>query len=314
MVLCCHGFLKLGANRFDNLRPDYDHPKSRVFSQLAAANIIFSQTLEVRRHCRIRPLSDLPSWAPDWSVSDSAALLPAHNYNHTWNDAEYKSKEEESDDDSQEEEPKHEGQECTIDIENKATNALTDPKFVTEPAEQVKSHMELNGYPRRTNIRTCDLWADIPSLSISGDMRTLTAHGFIWDSMKILSDPFPSDVSKQWQNATHFMINVGQCKAILDSLSDHPNPYQTARRRLESLWRTLRADHSGEDDYPIPDYLFQPDEEERRVGFQDWLPPIPKNWIPRTPHVSSIWTDPSTARPCTPTSNWTRSPKRNTLM
>ena len=285
------GIADLNTGGLSYLRPDYEEPKSRVFGKLAATNIILGQTLEVLRYCRNRSASDIPSWAPDWSVTDSVAPLPAYNYNHSWNNADCESEEEKADNDSQKETASN-GQERTIGDEDEGNRGLTNPKYVTELAEQVRSHMNLNRFPNRTNKQARDLWADIPGLSVSEDMRTLTGSGFIWDAIDILSDPFPSDVNEHWENATHFMINVGKCKALLDSLSDYPNPYQTIGERLKSFWRALCADHSGEGEYPKPDYLFQPDEEERRVGFQNWLPPIPKDWVPREPHVSSIWTAP----------------------
>ncbi|MCJ1390770.1 hypothetical protein MMC18_003631 [Xylographa bjoerkii] len=264
------GIADLSIGNLGHFRPDYEKPTSRVFHEIAASNIISSQTLEVLRHCRTRSLSDLPSWVADWSVDDKVALLPAYTNNGIWNGI-WKDDE----DDSQNE-----------DVDDEDEGNLAPSSLEREQ----QSHLNLGNTSSSTNIQARDFWPDTPPLIISEDTRILTAPGFIWDTIKTLSEPFPSDVSEHWENATHFMINVGRCKALLDALPDHPNPYQNIRGRLKSFWRALCADHSGEGDYQKPSYLFQSDEEDRRVDFENWLPPIPNDWVPRPPHVSSIWT------------------------
>lgn len=89
------------------------------------------------------------------------------------------------------------------------------------------------------------------------------------------------EVAANWENATHFMVAIGQGKrfAIQDYVG--PNPYSTTEGRTEAFWLTLLAGQTS-----VPDWNGRPISIKQEMRFQEWLSPIPSGWIAGKPAVT----------------------------
>lgn len=65
-------------NGQNNITPDYTAAPSSVYTDFAIWALEHCSGLELLRHCGTRAL-DIPSWVPDWSVSQNCLLLPSKN-------------------------------------------------------------------------------------------------------------------------------------------------------------------------------------------------------------------------------------------
>ncbi|KAK5215057.1 hypothetical protein LTR96_011387 [Exophiala xenobiotica] len=114
-----------------------------------------------------------------------------------------------------------------------------------------------------------------PHFSVSEDVRNiLQCSGLLYDEIENIHKPFVDNVTDPWENATQFMIAIGECKSMQQQYTGASNPYENAAGRLTAFWRTLMADHAGDNQYrPYlgDDYL-------------QWLPSIPESWTPGTVH------------------------------
>ena len=110
---------------------------------------------------------------------------------------------------------------------------------------------------------------------------TLTVEGILWDTIDILQEPFVAEVAASWENATHFMVAIGQGKQFAVQNYIGPNPYATTEGRTEAFWLTLLAGQTS-----VPDWNGQPMSIKHEMRFQEWLPLIPTNWIAGKPPVT----------------------------
>lgn len=140
---------------------------------------------------------------------------------------------------------------------------------------------------RRLVKDLCDMYAPYkttattkPYIRYNHLAKTLTVAGLIFDSIEHVHDGFVNDVEADWENATHFMVAVGQCKAIALANPAAARLYQTAEQRLEAFWLTLFVGQICPDQFKGG--LSLPIE----LCYRDWLPEIPDSWLPGPPPVS----------------------------
>lgn len=140
---------------------------------------------------------------------------------------------------------------------------------------------------RRLVKEICDLYAPYraaadtkPHVRNNHLANTLTTEGLIFDTVEHVHDGFVNDVEADWEDATHFMVAVGQCKAIAMTNPAVGRLYQTAEQQLEAFWLTLFVGQIGPDQFKgglsLPTQLC----------YQDWLPEIPDSWVPGPPPVT----------------------------
>ena len=115
------------------------------------------------------------------------------------------------------------------------------------------------------------------SLAIDDEKKTLTTRGIILGTIRESVEPFIDSLDTAWEDSTKFMLQVSNCKSMMESLPTRPNPYQSIRGRHNAFWRTLLADHEESQGYH-PELM----------AFDNWLGPIPASWEPVAPHILQI--------------------------
>ncbi|KAK4060261.1 uncharacterized protein Triagg1_10811 [Trichoderma aggressivum f. europaeum] len=117
------------------------------------------------------------------------------------------------------------------------------------------------------------------SFKINRDEKSLQIKGVLWDELEVCHDSFVEDIDQNFADATRFMIAVGCCKHLAVSNKSAADKYPTAAELLEAFWSTLfvgqAIQNEGKDD--TKDHL----------RYEDWLPEIPKSWVPDQPPVTA---------------------------
>jgi hypothetical protein len=123
----------------------------------------------------------------------------------------------------------------------------------------------------------CDTTSKITVNKIT---QTLEVEGILFDVINQIHEPFVKNVDAEWENSTHFMVAIGQCKQL--SLLDYvgQDPYLSFEAREVAFWLTLFvgriANNSGKE-ISI-----------EKMPFHEWLPLIPTSWIPASPQVTVV--------------------------
>lgn len=113
---------------------------------------------------------------------------------------------------------------------------------------------------------------------INRDEKSLQIKGVLWDELEVCHDSFVEDIDKNFADATHFMVAVGCCKHLAVSNKSAANKYPIAAELLEAFWSTLFVGQA------IPD---EDDDTEDHSRYEDWLPEIPKSWVPGQPPIAA---------------------------
>ena len=105
--------------------------------------------------------------------------------------------------------------------------------------------------------------------------KTLGLQVVLWDSIDIIHDSFVDEVEAEWEHATNFMVSVGRCKQCVLQGNTENGPYQSRKKVIEAFWLTLFAGRTtGLGAHgAICDIR-------HRLKFENWLPEIPRSWIP----------------------------------
>ncbi|KAK4059476.1 hypothetical protein Trihar35433_10752 [Trichoderma harzianum] len=116
------------------------------------------------------------------------------------------------------------------------------------------------------------------NFKINRDEKSLQIKGVLWDELEVCHDSFVEDIDQNLADATHFMVAVGCCKHLAMSNRSAANSYPTAAELLEAFWSTLSVGQA------IPD---EDDETKNHPRYEDWLPEIPKSWVPGQPPITA---------------------------
>jgi hypothetical protein len=229
-----YGLLSLALRNepvFKGLIPDYTIPVVELFVTFAYSAIRASNSLAILSHCRGQSLEDIPSWIPDWSHNRNGQLLGGRVA--TTEDGN--------------------GDRIDSDTDHGATENTYRPR---EDDTLTNYRGGNNGAQSKEPLY----------ISLDKSHGLLSVEGILWDRIELIHVPFVQDVETIWENGTHFMVAVGQCKKMaLDDFSG-PNPYFTKEKQIESFWYAL----------------FRGDYPRKREGVdmdcKQWLPPISKDW------------------------------------
>ncbi|KAF2098995.1 HET-domain-containing protein [Rhizodiscina lignyota] len=145
---------------------------------------------------------------------------------------------------------------------------------------------------RRTNLSILDALSPAPHLFTAAaqteplvrveiDSRTLSAEGFLWDTIDEIHDPFPDNVDADWQDATRFMVSVGICKAIALKNSAATDLYSSAEGQCEAFWLTMFAGQTE-----LRGHFGEIEDMRPTMRFEHWLPELPQHWLPTEPRVT----------------------------
>ncbi|OCK72955.1 hypothetical protein K432DRAFT_340879, partial [Lepidopterella palustris CBS 459.81] len=120
-----------------------------------------------------------------------------------------------------------------------------------------------------------------PLVRVDVNSRTLSAQGFLWDTIDEIHHAFPDNVEADWQDATRFMVSVGKCKEMALKNSAANNLYSSPDGKCGAFWLTMlagkteRRGHFGKmvDMKPL-------------MRFEHWLPEVPEHWLLTEPRVT----------------------------
>lgn len=112
---------------------------------------------------------------------------------------------------------------------------------------------------------------------VNDNKETLTTRGIILGVIRQSVEPFIDSLDRAWEDSTKFMLQVSNCKSMMESLPTRLNPHQSTEGRQNAFWRTILADHEGSQGYH-PELM----------AFNNWLGPIPARWDPIAPHILQI--------------------------
>ncbi|KAJ4860016.1 heterokaryon incompatibility protein (HET) domain-containing protein [Trichoderma breve] len=116
------------------------------------------------------------------------------------------------------------------------------------------------------------------SFKINKNEKSLQIKGVLWDEVEVCHDSFVEDIDQNLADATNFIVAVGCCKHLAVSNKSAANRYPTAAELLEAFWSTLFVGQA------IPD---EDDETKDHPRYEDWLPEIPKSWVPGQPPITA---------------------------
>jgi hypothetical protein len=116
-----------------------------------------------------------------------------------------------------------------------------------------------------------------PFITLNKTEERLQVRGILWDELDICHESFVENVDQNWANATHFMVAVGCCKYLAVTNKPTMDLYTTSDRLLEAFWLTLLVGQ------PIEAQL----EENGSQSCVDWLPELPKSWLPSRPPTTA---------------------------
>ena len=222
-----------------NLVANYQLSTTQLYTSFAIAALLSASGLEILRHCQRRCIEGLPSWVPDWSVSTDV--------NPLWNATDVEQISEEN---------------SMYDLEEEYEVIQTKTAIILREVQCPRSHYNASAGKE-------------PSFSINAEQtNTFQSRGIICDDIDIIHEPFVENVTEPWENATRFMIAVGECKTMQEQFSETANPYQNQTGRLNAFWRSLMADHAGDNQYRP--YICD--------DFMKWLPTIPEDWASGVVH------------------------------
>lgn len=119
----------------------------------------------------------------------------------------------------------------------------------------------------------------------------LAVEGVVWDEVESVHCGFVSDVDANFEDATKFMVALGQCKAMAEDSLCAIRRLPGLEERLKSFWLCMFVGRSGMSDLRIWD--MSPFERMKLllegpvVEYMTWLPPIPSTWNPGTAPVTA---------------------------
>lgn len=216
----------------------YQISPARLYTKFAALELCSEGIgLALLRHCQYQKLIGLPSWVPDWS--SCTRELPLWNF---------------------------------LDIEE--ADQIPDMDFVTIITDYAFVCKEVPAVPAHYQAATN---APDSLVVVDDDKETLTTRGIILGVIRESDEPFIDSLDRAWEDSTKFMLQVSNCRSMMESLPTRPNPYQSTRGRHNAFWRTILADHEGLQGYH-PELM----------AFDNWLGPIPSSWFPIPPHILQI--------------------------
>ena len=66
-----------------------------------------------------------------------------------------------------------------------------------------------------------------PRIELAATNSTLLVNEIIWDKIDAVRPPFPSQLSSDWEKATHFLVAIAQYKSKFCASHMGENPYGT---------------------------------------------------------------------------------------
>ena len=115
----------------------------------------------------------------------------------------------------------------------------------------------------------------------------LNTGGVWFDEIEVCGQGFVDEVDGDWENATHFMVEVGKCKALAVGHSAAIARYPQPSALLEAFWNTLFV---GQVAHPDVFEMHVGENDAKKLRYEEWLPTIPETWKFTAPQVTSTTT------------------------